>query len=79
MALINAEPKSQEVRVNITLTLDANAKLSKSQIKKIVRNNIFFDLEGVAVMHATFSSIQEEAEIYRNNEPPQKSSKKRKR
>lgn len=71
--IVNGEPKSQEVRVMLQLTLDVDATLDKKEIEdklKIVINGYSFsnlisypDMEFV---QSEILQIQEEAEIYGN-------------
>ncbi len=58
----------QEVQVNITLTVSADVKLSKTQIIKQVRdtlkNGIQYD--HIETTKVKVNSVKEEAEIYGN-------------
>jgi hypothetical protein len=64
---------TQEVQVNVTLFLEADADLSAIEIKKIVYENlhlleepIFFTDRNVDLIKFEINSIKEEAEIYGN-------------
>lgn len=64
-----ATPSTQEVQITITLTIEADTKMNKpdirrhflSQVKKI-KGNDHYD-----IVHKKISDIKEEAEIYGND------------
>jgi hypothetical protein len=61
------DKQHQEVQVNITLTLSANAELSKStiikELKKAIPKRVSNDID---LMKIKIDKIKEEAELYGN-------------